>query len=333
MALQGHIKWDEGELTTARGPDDSAVLNYFVHSDNNTDTRTEVVDWLSNNAPSTFNGMLQNKITVRSRIADTDNPSVTEQIWDAVVEYVPPQKAKQKPMTPQDGSAGSKATFRLSIRSSAGESKLMTFSKELIDVVEFNEPMWKWERYDVARLLNLQLDNSSDTAGGMFTAKGITVPIGGVEIVVEKRFEDTFLIGPSFSVLQDMAGYAGKQVVNSDNWKGWDAGSLKFINFECSQEGGQDSSTQQNTEAWSFTYTFAYSPTITAAELNENLPPGLAGGADQFTFDKKGWHYLDTLFVDGSRDIQGFQFKLPSARRMSIQRIYDEINFSNELYI
>ena len=104
MALQGYIKWDEGELTTARGPDDSAVLNYFVHSDNNTDTRTEVVDWLSNNAPSTFNGMLQNKISVRSRIADTDNPSVTEQIWDAVVEYVPPERVKQKPMTPQDGS-------------------------------------------------------------------------------------------------------------------------------------------------------------------------------------------------------------------------------------
>ena len=333
MALQGYIKWDEGELTTARGPDDSAVLNYFVHSDNNTDTRTEVVDWLSNNAPSTFNGMLQNKISVRSRIADTDNPSVTEQIWDAVVEYVPPERAKQKPMTPQDGSTGSKASYRLSVRSTAGESKLMTFSKELIESVEYNEPMWIWGNYPASRMLNLELDNSSDTAGGMFTAKGITVPMGGVEIVVEKRFEDTFLIGPTFTVLQDIASYAGKQVVNSDNWKGWDAGSLKFINFECSQEGGQDSSTQQNTEAWSFTYTFAYSPTITAAELNENLPPGLFGGADQFTQDKKGWHYLDVLFVDSTQDIQGFKFKVPSARRMSIQRIYDEINFSNELYI
>ena len=67
--------------------------------------------------------------------------------------------------------------------------------------------------------------------------------------------------------------------------------------------------------------------------LNENLAPGLVQGPDRFTLDKKGWHYLDTLFVDNVVNFGGFDFKMPVARRMAIQQIYDEINFSNELYI
>ena len=421
MTITGQIKWDEGPLKVGRGGA-TTEIHYILLGDKVADTKENAYDWVNANAPTTVSGMIIESIEIPQLVKDQPiDGTDAEKIWYGKAKYktgnaiIPSIKLKP---------ADEDQDVRVSIRSGAGESLPMLYSMEFVDEV-YNNDAWKFGGVtQIERLLNLQADSDVESTSSM-NVKGIRVPTGSVEVVVEtiRPAEDTlppvnvtisarnllaadsweltlseampeeasktdakiidglgqeFLIasitkedapsemtvsataelgssgdtpqlGAATIVAVDptvseylirVAGWAGQNVINKLEWKGWPAGSLKLISFDANQDAGDGDDSLVNTGAWQVTYTFAAAGPTSAADLNitANRPPGLAAAAGpgtSFTSAKRGHDHLDILYMDSEVPAAGGRpsFVVPSAVRMAIHRIYEEVDFAEDLKI
>lgn len=328
MALQGKIKWDEGPLMES-GSAASTELHYFVWSDDPTnDDRGKAFEWVRDNAPDTLFGLFKDTINLVERVADAETAAEPYAIWDANVKYVNSQRKKPKRIELNPDDPDGLQDVRISIRSGTGGQLLRTYSIQMVEEIYHSAP-WNWELTEISDLLNVVADDDEEGVT-MFTAKGIQVPVGTVEIVVETIVSDKVALTDNYLI--DAAGWAGKNVINEEPWRGFNKLDLKLINFDASQRGGDEADSEKNEAGWDIVYIFAFSPTVSVTDLNKNPPPGHAfwpaGGKSDWTQDKGGWDYLDTLYVNDIVRIGAFTFSVPQARRMSVHRIYEAISFN-----
>lgn len=321
MTVTGLIQWDEGPISIDQASAD-CELRYFLYSDDpDNDDRGTAINWLAANAPDTLYGLVLTEVDVVEQIADNNNASVQERIWAGTARYKNRGAKKPKELT-SDGDSGP----RISIRSGTGGTITQLYSRSMVEeIYAVDEYKFAGGTQKIERLLNVESDNSEDT-GTMFIARGIDVPIGTVEIVVELVIANSSVTA---GYLVNASNYAAKQVINASDWRGFPAGCVKILNVDGKQRGGSSGSTDDNPEDWEVTYTLSFQPLTTKDQLNANLPPGLEGKT--FTKDKRGWDYLDVLFVDtevAAPANANFKFIIPSARRAAIQKLYEEINFT-----
>ena len=344
MAYSGNIRWDEGPVSVSTNAS-TATLNYVIVSDDpENDDRIGAINWLNTNVAYDYFGLVIDSIAINERIAETSD----EAMWDATVKYVLPEKKKPKELKfDKDKPSTDPQGTRLTVRSGSGGSLTMTSSREfLAEIYGTNtggSNVWSWESEDkINRLLNL--DSGKEDDWSMFSAKGISVPVGTVEIVAETvRGHDNITAG---GYLVQAALMAGKNVVNSVSYGGFPIRSLKLIHFDAKQRASDNP--LSNTEPWDVSYVFAYSPSVRIAGYGASppdpippgeevapRPPGLEEVADWTGLTHKyGWDYYDVLYVSEEHTAAGgVKFTLPQAKRASIHRIYEQINFATVLLI
>lgn len=323
MAITGLLRWDEGPISVEQA-DADCELRYILKSDDpGNDDRGSCISWLVDNAPATLFGLYLTSVEVGEQIYDNNNLVIQERAWSGVAKYKTPGKKKPKELK--------KDEVRLSIRSGTGGSIKQLYSRAMVEEI-YADPEYKFSggTFGAHRLLGLESDNNEDN-GAMFVAKGVDIPVGTVELVVELVLaHNTIAAG----YLINASDYAARQVINSVDWRGFPAGCVKLLNIDAKQRGAQSGDSNKNPEDWEVTYTMAFQPYVTAAQLNAARPPGLEAKA--WTQDKRGWDYLDILYIQTefpAPNSPAFKFLLPIAKRAAIQKIYEEINFFAVLQI
>jgi hypothetical protein len=323
MAVTGELQWDLGPLTVSNSS--TTELHYILTSDDPAnDERDDAAVWMINNAPQWVYGLVMAQVDVPEMLHDAPLATPPLKQWSGVVRYKNPDRVSPKPLeekNPPDNE------IRLSIRSGTGESNNRLYSKELVEeVFEPGNLLWRWDGYpEVDRSLNVEVDTSEDN-GTMFTIKGIPQRSSSVELVVETLLPNTSIVT---GYLLTAASYADRHFINEKPWRGFPAGSLKLLTVDSTQRGSlAEGSTDLNVSPWNVVYTIVFQANLTAAELNANLPPGLKGQV-QFANGKRGWDYLDITYVDDEfSPNQAATFLIPTAKRASIHKLYDEIDFA-----
>lgn len=322
MTVSGEIRWDEGPLSVSNSAS-NGVINYIVTTDDSdNEDRGSALSWLATNSPDTLFGLIRDRVSVEELVYDQSHTTEKTMKWNGSVSYKNKGSKKPKDLKDPEG-PGPVYDVRWHIRSGGGQSINMLYSQQMIGEI-FSAPEYNWGSADVEgaeRLLNVQTDTSEDSST-MFVAKGIDMPTGVVEVVVEtiqpaSEISAGFLVNASY--------YASEQSVNLNPWRGFPAGSLKASSFDASQRSGDEADSDTSIEAWEINYTFLFQPFRTAAELNQKLPPGLESKA--WTVDKKGWHILDYMYVDNPIG-DTVKFVIPTAVRGAVQKVYREEDYA-----
>jgi hypothetical protein len=326
MTITGKIRWDEGPLSVSN-ENANTELRYVLYSDDPAnDDRGSALAWMIDNAPDDLFGLIQDKAEVNERLADTP----TEAIWDGVVSYKDRGKRKPKELESKDPPDNE---VRVHVRSSTGARLRRTSSLAHLDHIYNGDSDWNWSAKEYKTLLNLKADGD-DESSATFSAQGIDVTAGSVELVVETVLPHNVFYG---NYLINACLQAGKNACNETDWRGFPFRCLKLINIDANQRGGDEGDTDLNTEPWEVTYTMQYAPVTTIAELMAGRPPGLsniAGAAGTWDRDKQGWEYLDYLYVNDWPDTlpSGARLIIPQAKRGALHQIYPDYEFAN-LYI
>lgn len=332
MTIRGELQWNEGALTGQVASGGSAELNYFLFGDGEIgpdgqqDSREACFIWLVNNAPATFFDLVVDEISVTRRIADNRSSEYTELVWEGSVSYKSPDRQRQPPLSLNPDGSGQ---VRFHIRSGSGESVNMLYSKRLRQEITATDD-YNMRGTLAERMLGLKVDDSEDV-GTLFVAEGIPFDLGSIEVVIETVVPKS----PQFATILSRAlFYANKKVTNALAWRGFGEQELKLVDVSWEQRVGSSADSSANTEPWDVQYRCEFQRTISAAELNANLPPGLPGKT--FTIPKRGWEYLDILWgaeVVEAPNNANFKYSIPVAKRAAIHTVHDSINFNSELLI
>lgn len=329
MAITSKIKYQEGPLSISNAKAETEVHYWLYSDDPANDDRDDALTKLLTDAPLTLYGLHRDKARIGEIVRDIDNATTQEKIWDAYVKYVNPERRRPKPLPydPLLPSTDPQPT-RLSIRSGGSKTKRRIYSRGIQE--EVGEPDFLWAGFSqlFSDLINLRVDDSEDT-GAMFVPEGFEDPIGSVEIVVETvRLNDNIQVD---GYLVQLAEYAAKRVVNNATYKGFPAGSLELNQFSANQRGGENGDTASNVQPWDVVMLFNYQAGVAKGDFI--MPPGLKGKS--LVNDIKGHQAVDILYTnkETTEAISGAKFVLPTAQRLAVHDVREEIDFEVELKI
>ena len=317
MTVSLHLRWDEGPLNVGVGSADGQ-LRYVAESDNPaSDGRDEVLAALIAAAPNTLFGLFIDSASVTERLSDTDDLAH----WDCIVSYVLPETKQPYPMYSLITS-GQPRPVRVSIRNGTTGTINQTRSLDFIGETTINNaPALKFGTIPaLAKLLNFEATPGNRSVN--FVARGIPKTQYNVELAVE-TVAYASEINAGYGV--GMALNAGKNVINKADWKGFPARCLKFTGFNMKQLAPKArSSPQSNPEVWELNLTFQYQPPEAIV-----LPPNFAAIPGHTV--KKGFEYLDVLYVERNITVGVAVFTIPIPARVALHRVDEEVDFDTDL--
>ena len=317
MTVSISLRWDEGPLNVGVNNAEGELRYVAISDDPANDGRDEVLSALIANAPDTLFGLYIDNVAVTERLSDTDDLAH----WDCIVSYILPETKQPYPLYSLI-TVGQPRPVRLSLRNGTAGTINQTRSLEFIGETTINDaPALKFGTIPaLATLINFEATPNNKSVN--FAARGIQKSIYNVELVVEtvayaSEINAGYGVGLSLN--------AGKNVINSADWKGFPARCLKFTGFNMKQlTPKRKSLPSSNPEAWEINLTFQYSPPEEIV-----LPTGFTAISGHTT--KQGFEYLDVLYVEKNVTVGVAVFMIPTPARIALHRTEEEVNFDTDL--
>lgn len=274
------------------GNNSRASLRYIARC-SAAETEQEVREALKAIAPQSYQSLVLTGVGVLNMVAD--NPG--DRIYNAEASYSQPQG--KEPPKPKD-----ETTVVLEIRSGGGTTLQRTFSEGLVEEV-FNNPAFQLAGTAAEKILGLKAADPDD--GNTLNAQGIPFKASGTQLIVHAWKPFSAIAG---GYLQTVADAAARQVCNAGLYKGFEGGSLQFIDWTATANVGTNG-------GWDFAFTFDYA---------RGSIPSVPGLPD-FTTKRLGHEYLDVLFMPQLVPVKNIVLPVPV--RAAIHKIYDLENFAD----
>lgn len=256
------------------------------------ETEQQVRESLKMIAPQMYENLLLSGAEIVSMVAD--NPG--DRVYHTEATYSKPED--KEPPKPTDES-----TVVLELRSAGGTTINRLFSQALIQEVSVNAS-FDFAGTEAEKLIGLKASDPDNST--TLDAVGVPFKQNGTQLTVHAWKSPATISG---GYLQLLADAADRMVVNAGIYKGFEGGSLQFVDWTATANAGTN-------PGWTFSFVFDYSRKV--------LPdiPGLP----PFTSSKLGHEYLDVLYMP--KLIAAKNIMIPVPVRAAIHKIYDTEHFA-----
>lgn len=238
-----------------------ATQSFLVYSDDPVNDReSHARAYVRTNAPTSYDDMVRTKIATTELVKAEHG----EAIWRCSVTYESPELTQRDPVEPGD-------PIRISVRSAGQGSSKRLYSDELLEEQSnTSDSIYDFDGTPLELAMGIKFDGPGNPD---FVPEGIDYPLGVTHIIAEQAVLSSTI---SAGYLVRLAEAANQSYTNSDLWNGFAAGTLRFLEFDATENGSTDVASQ----FYTLSFTLEFQRNIPIAEINAQLA---VLGIDPFT--------------------------------------------------